>query len=89
MKRTIMTEDRHRDTGHRFRRAKEELMHIGITLSNAYGKTHHYTKALHKSLKILKELRCQLDSQFCRDFPKADIRNGYYGPVERITNPMV
>lgn len=58
-------------------------MEVAVLLPNIYGKTSKVGKLANKTLRLLDDLRCELDDQVWRDHPQLaafDWVRIYYGP---------
>ena len=78
MSRNPLTLDDHRAIGVDLHRMRNDLLHLSVRLANSYGKTRRSTTLARRAQAAIDKLRCELDSQLCRDHPDHFDAHTYY-----------
>ncbi|MGW2845140.1 hypothetical protein [Streptomyces sp. NPDC001274] len=80
-----LTVEEHAALGLRLAAIRDELLHLGTQLSNAYPRTGLEAKPAHlldTALRSVDEARCELDHAYFREHPRETDTTVYYPHAE-------
>lgn len=73
-----LTIDEHTALGKELWDMRNTLISRTVQICKAYGSSKKSTKLADKACSMLDKLRCEMDSQFCRDYPDKFTTHIYY-----------
>lgn len=88
-KRRPYTLEEHQQVGADLAAMRNRLQKIGIDIANRYGKTKRVGRTALRMLEALDSVRCQMDSEACRDLGAKFNTRLYYPGEDLPTSPTV